>query len=106
MYLSSVRRGTVVVLDILDAVCETAWIVVGVLIAREVSDLQRLSGTLALSGKGLIRTGQALDRLSGLPFVGDDIGAAADEIIQTGKNTLATSRVTSDTVATLSPLLG
>jgi len=106
MYLSFVRRGTVVLLDLLLVAWVAAWIVVGVVIAREVNDLGRLSTTLALSGQGLVRTGEALNRLSGLPFVGDDIGAAAEEVIKTGKNTLATSRVTADTVATLSPLLG
>jgi hypothetical protein len=106
MYLSSVRRGTVVLLDILVVAWVAAWIVVGVVIAREVNDLRRLGDTLAMGGQGLVRTGEALNRLSGLPFVGEDIGAAAEEVIRTGKNTLATSKVTADTVATLSPLLG
>jgi hypothetical protein len=82
------------------------WLVVGLLVAREVDGLTDLSETVSSAGVALEEAGRALQELEGLPFVGGDVGAVGERTERAGESAQASGRSSRESVESLSVLLG
>jgi hypothetical protein len=82
-----------------------AWIVIGVQVGREVRGLSELSDTVVLAGEAIEQTGDLLDQVGRIPFLGQPVGDLADRIRQTGRSAQADARATRGDVEDLSVLL-
>src|SRR6266508_4939939 len=58
-------------LDVAVAVWVVAWIVLALLVGREVRDLRELSDTVVVAGIAVEETGDLVESLGSVPFVGD-----------------------------------
>lgn len=125
------RNRTVLMADLAVAAWAIVWIVLGVVVAREVRQLDDLSDTVVTAGQALDQTGdglrgtsdslreihRALQVLESLPVVGREIeenleGAAdtldgiAAEVEETARSAQASGRVSKESTADLSVILG
>lgn len=125
------RNRTVLMADLAVAAWAIVWIVLGVVVAREVRQLDDLSDTVVTAGQALDQTGdglrgtsdslreihRALQVLESLPIVGREIeenleGAAdtldgiAAEVEETARSAQASGRVSKESTADLSVILG
>lgn len=125
------RNRTVLMADLAVAAWAIVWIVLGVVVAREVRQLDDLSDTVVTAGEALDQTGdglrgtsdslreihRALQVLESLPIVGREIeenleGAAdtldgiAAEVEETAQSAQASGRVSKESTADLSVILG
>lgn len=125
------RNRTVLMADLAVAAWAIVWIVLGVVVAREVRQLDDLSDTVVTAGEALDQTGdglrgtsdslreihRALQVLESLPVVGREIeenleGAAdtldgiAAEVEETAQSAQASGRVSKESTADLSVILG
>jgi uncharacterized protein YoxC len=125
------RNRTVLMADLAVAAWAIVWIVLGVVVAREVRQLDDLSDTVVTAGEALDQTGdglrgtsdslreihRALQILESLPIVGREIeenleGAAATldgiaaEVEETARSAQASGRVSKESTADLSVILG
>lgn len=125
------RNRTVLMADLAVAAWAIVWIVLGVVVAREVRQLDDLSDTVVTAGEALDQTGdglrgtsdslreihRALQVLESLPIVGREIeenleGAAATldgiaaEVEETARSAQASGRVSKESTADLSVILG
>lgn len=125
------RNRTVLMADLAVAAWAIVWIVLGVVVAREVRQLDDLSDTVVTAGEALDQTGdglrgtsdslreihRALQVLESLPIVGREIeenleGAAATldgiaaEVEETAQSAQASGRVSKESTADLSVILG
>jgi len=125
------RNRTVLVADLAVAAWAVVWIVLGVVVVREVRQLDDLSDTVVTAGEALDQTGdglrgtsdslreihRALQVLESLPVVGREIeenleGAAdtlddiAAEVEETARSAQASGRVSKESTADLSVILG
>ena len=125
------RNRTVLMADLAVAAWAIVWIVLGVVVAREVRQLDDLSDTVVTAGEALDQTGdglrgtsdslreihRALQILESLPIVGREIeenleGAAdtldgiAAEVEETAQSAQASGRVSKESTADLSVILG
>jgi hypothetical protein len=93
-------------LDLALALWVLAWIGMGVAIGLSVSDLKQLTHTLVAEGHAVQGVGASLHSLSGLPFVGGEIGSTAAQIQRAGASAVASGTSSSSSVQTLAVLLG
>jgi len=83
-----------------------AWIVVGLLVAREVRGLADLSRTVTAAGYALQEAGNTLGTLEGVPFVGEDVGDVAERTERAGRSARESGRSSRESVESLATLLG
>lgn len=83
-----------------------AWIVLALLVAREVRDLRELSDTVVVAGVAVEETGDLLSSLRSVPFVGDRVAGVADRVREAGQSAQASGRDSRDSTRNLSVLLG
>ncbi len=83
-----------------------AWVIVGLLVAREVRGLTDLSRTVTAAGYALQEAGGALGSLEGVPFVGEDVGDVAERTERAGRSARESGRSSRESVESLSILLG
>ena len=83
-----------------------AWIVVGVLVSREVEGLTDLSRTVTAAGLALQEAGAALSTLEGVPFVGDDVGEVGERTERAGRSARLSGSSSRESIESLSLLLG
>jgi len=83
-----------------------AWIVVGLLVAREVRGLADLSRTVTAAGYALHEAGSTLGTLEGVPFVGEDVGDVAERTERAGRSARESGRSSRESVESLATLLG
>jgi uncharacterized protein YoxC len=125
------RNRTVLLADLAVAAWAIVWIVLGVVVAREVRQLDDLSDTVVTAGEALDQTGdglrgtsdslreihRALQVLESLPIVGreieENLQSAADtldgiaaEVEETAQSAQASGRVSKESTADLSVILG
>ena len=125
------RSRSVVVADLVVAAWSIVWIALGIVVAREVRQLNDLSETVVTAGQALDQTGdglrgtsqglrevhQALQVVESLPFVGRQIeenleGAAdslddiAREVEETARSAEASGRSSKESTDDLSVILG
>ncbi|HEV2821153.1 MAG TPA: hypothetical protein VGW11_11670 [Solirubrobacteraceae bacterium] len=95
----------ILVLDVLAVLWVAAWIFMGVRVHDEVQGLQSLSDTI-------IRTGQSIEDVGGVlrsinvPFVGDQLQRAGEEVSGVGADTQASGRQAAESAERLGMLLG
>ena len=82
-----------------------AWVVLGVQVGREVRGLTELSDTVVLAGEAIEQTGDLLEQVGRIPFLGQSVGDLADRIRETGRSAQADARATRGDVEDLSVLL-
>ena len=82
------------------------WIALAVLVAQEVRDLRQLSDTVVVAGAAVEDTGDAVDSLGTIPFVGDRLGKVADEVRVAGQSAQESGRESRSSIDDLSVLLG
>jgi hypothetical protein len=82
------------------------WIVMGVWTRHEVQTLRKLGGTVVTSGRAVKQTGDALQRLGGIPFVGGDVARVGRQVSTAGVSAQSSGRESRTAVQSLSNLLG
>jgi hypothetical protein len=82
------------------------WIVVGILVAREVRALGELSETVVVAGEALGDAGTALASLEGVPFVGEDIREVGERTERAAESAGVSGRSSRESIDSLSLLLG
>jgi hypothetical protein len=92
-------------LDVAVAVWVVAWIVLALLVGREVRDLRQLSDTVVVAGVAVEETGDLVDSLGSVPFVGGQVGEVADRVRAAGRSAQASGRDSRDSTDNLSLLL-
>lgn len=82
------------------------WILMGIWTQREVRTLRQLSTTVITSGAAVKQTGDALQGLSSIPFVGGDVGRVGRQVSAAGVDARRSGRASRTAVDNLATLLG
>lgn len=96
---------TIIVLDVIAVLWVAAWVFVGVQVHDEVKGLQSLSDTIIRTGQGVEDVGAVLRGID-VPFVGDQIQRAGEEVSGVGADTQASGQQAAESADRLSMLLG
>jgi hypothetical protein len=81
------------------------WVLTGYLVDRQVRRLGKLGDTVVLAGSSIEQTAHALDTVSGLPFVGRDVGRLASSARRTARSAVVNGRQARSDVDRLALLL-
>lgn len=100
------RPATRRLLDVFVLAWAAAWVVVGVLVARQVEGLTDLSRTVTVAGYALEEAGGALRSLDRLPLVGEDVAEVGERTERAGASARASGRSSRESIEALSLLLG
>jgi hypothetical protein len=92
-------------LDAVVLVWVAAWVVLAVLVGREVRNLRELSDTVVLAGVAVEDTGDLVASLEGVPFIGGDVGDVASRVREAGASAQESGRESRDSTEDLSVLL-
>jgi len=92
-------------LDVAVAVWIVAWVVLALLVGREVRDLRQLSDTVVVAGIAVEETGDLVESLGSVPFVGGRVGEVAGRVRAAGRSAQASGRDSRDSTENLSILL-
>jgi hypothetical protein len=98
--------GLMRLLDVAALVWVAAWVVLAVLVAREVRHLRELSDTVVVAGAAVEETGELLHSLGGVPLVGTQVEVVAERVQAAGRSAQASGRDSRDSTEGLSILLG
>lgn len=94
-------------LDLLLALWAALWIGLGIEVAREVSGLKELSGTVRTTGGAVESAGRALGTVGGsVPVIGGQLSETAREVERAGRSVVASGRSSRESIEELSVLLG
>ena len=99
-------RAFVVLLGVFVVVWTVIWILMGIWTQREVRTLRQLSTTVITSGRAVQQTGDALQGLSSIPFVGGDVGRVGRQVSAAGIDARRSGRSSRTAVDNLATLLG
>jgi hypothetical protein len=99
-------RAFVVLLGVFVVVWTVVWILMGIWTQREVRTLRQLSTTVITSGRAVQQTGDALQGLSSIPFVGGDVGRVGRQVSAAGIDARRSGRSSRTAVDNLATLLG
>jgi hypothetical protein len=92
-------------LDVAAAVWVVAWVVLALLVGREVRDLRQLSDTVVVAGVAVEETGDLVESLGSVPFIGGRVGEVAERVRTAGRSAQASGRDSRDSTENLSVLL-
>lgn len=92
-------------LDIAVLVWIAGWLVLALFVAREVRDLRELSDTVVVAGVAVEDTGDLVDSLGSVPFVGGQVGQVADRVREAGQTAQVSGRESRSSIDDLSVLL-
>jgi hypothetical protein len=92
-------------LDVAVVLWVAGWIVLAVLVGREVRNLRELSDTVVLAGVAVEDTGDLLATLDDVPFIGGRVGDVAKEVREAGASARESGRESRDSTDDLSVLL-
>jgi hypothetical protein len=92
-------------LDVAVLVWIAGWLVLALLVAREVRDLRKLSDTVVVAGVAVEDTGDLVDSLGSVPLVGGQVGQAADRVREAGRSAQVSGRESRSSIDDLSVLL-
>jgi hypothetical protein len=101
-------RSSARLIHVLDAVVVlwvVAWIVLAVLVGREVRNLRELSDTVVLAGVAVEETGDLVLSLGNVPFVGGRVEEVAERVREAGVSAQESGRESRDSTEDLSVLL-
>ena len=93
------------VLDVVVVLWVAAWIVLAVLVGREVRNLRELSDTVVLAGVAVEDTGDLVSALEDVPFVGGRVNEVAERVREAGESAQVSGRESRDSTEDLSVLL-
>jgi hypothetical protein len=82
-----------------------AWIVIGIQVGREVRGLSELSDTVVLAGVAIEQTGDLLEQLGSVPFLGESVGDLASRIRDTGRSAQESAAASRGSIGNMSVLL-
>lgn len=99
-------RAFVVLLGAFVVVWTVVWVLMGIWTQREVRTLRQLSTTVITSGAAVKQTGDALQGLSSIPFVGSDVGRVGRQVSAAGVDARRSGRSSRTAVDNLATLLG
>jgi hypothetical protein len=92
-------------LDVAVALWVVAWVVLALLVGREVRDLRQLSDTVVVAGIAVEETGNLVESLGSVPFVGGRVGEVAERVRAAGRSAQVSGRDSRDSTQDLSVLL-
>jgi hypothetical protein len=92
-------------LDVAVIVWIAGWLVLALLVAREVRDLRELSDTVVVAGVAIEDTGDVVDSLGSVPLVGGQVGQVADRVREAGRTAQVSGRESRSSIDDLSVLL-
>lgn len=92
-------------LDVVTVAWVVLWVVLALLVAREVRDLRNLSDTVVTAGVAVERTGGLVRNLGSIPFLGGQVSEVAGEVEAAGRSAQASGRDSRDSAENLSVLL-
>jgi hypothetical protein len=92
-------------LDLAFLVWSVAWVVLAVQVAIEVRGLRDLSDTVTKTGVAVRESGEALERLEGLPLVGEELRDPAERIRRAGASAVESGESSRESIRDLSILL-
>jgi len=93
------------VLDVAAVLWVALWIVLALLVGREVRNLRELSDTVVTAGVAVEQTGGLVRTLGNVPFLGSRVSGVADEVEAAGRSAQESGRDSRDSTANLSVLL-
>lgn len=99
-------RTFVTLLGLFAVAWSVVWILVGVWTRHEVLTLRQLSGTVVTSGRAVKQTGDALQGLGAIPFVGGDVARVGRQVSTAGVSAQRSGRQSRKAAQSLSNLLG
>jgi hypothetical protein len=82
------------------------WIGLGIWTGYEVNALRTLSNTVVRAGVAVRSTGDALQTVGSIPFVGDRIGDVGRDVSAAGRSAVVSGRSSRGTIDRLAVLLG
>ena len=104
--MSPPPRGLRLAIDAALAGWLIAWVVIGLVVGRDVARLRELNDTVVLAGQAIEQTGDLLDQVGRIPLLGEPVGDLADSIRRTGASARQSAADSRETVDDLSVLLG
>lgn len=93
------------VLDVAALLWVVLWIVLALLVGREVRDLRDLSDTVVQAGVAVEQTGGLVRGLGDIPFLGDRVSKVAGQVEAAGRSAQVSGRDSRDSTENLSVLL-
>jgi hypothetical protein len=93
------------VLDVAAVLWVVLWIVLALLVGREVRDLRELSDTVVTAGVAVEQTGSLVRKLDNVPFLGAQVSGVAEQVEDAGRSAQASGRDSRDSTENLSVLL-
>jgi hypothetical protein len=93
------------VLDVVAVLWVVLWIVLALLVGREVRDLRDLSDTVVTAGLAVEQTGGLVRKLDNVPFLGDQVSGVAQQVEEAGRSAQESGRDSRDSTEDLSVLL-
>ena len=93
------------VLDVVAVLWLALWIVLALLVGREVRDLRELSDTVVTAGVAVERTGGLVRKLDSVPFLGGQVSGVAEQVEEAGRSAQVSGRDSRDSTENLSVLL-
>jgi hypothetical protein len=82
------------------------WILVGIWTRHEIGTLRQLSTTVVTSGAAVQQTGDALQGLRSIPFVGGDVARIGRQVSAAGVDAKRSGRSSRTAVGNVATLLG
>jgi hypothetical protein len=82
------------------------WIGLGVYTGYEVNALRTIGDTVQKTGAAVVTSGQAIQALGSVPFVGSRVGTLGDQAVAAGRSAEISGTSTRNTVDRLAILLG
>ena len=99
-------RGFVRLLGVFVVLWTAVWILMGIWTRHEVGTLRQLSNTVITSGRAVKQTGDALQGLRAIPFVGGDVARIGRQVSAAGLDARRSGRSSRTAVDNLATLLG
>ncbi|HET9671894.1 MAG TPA: hypothetical protein VFQ40_03490 [Actinomycetota bacterium] len=103
---SRIPQRTIVAIDLVVLTWTIVWIVLGITVGTFVARLGVVGDGLQDAGRAIGRAGDAVDRLSDVPLVGEGFAAVATEVRDVGRETVADGRTVRDDIDRLAWLIG
>ena len=100
------RQSTVRLLDGAVAAWVILWVLVGLGVAREVQELNELAETVELAAGAIEETGNVLNTIADVPFIGGGVAELAERIERTGISARRSAAESRASVRSLSRVLG
>lgn len=96
---------TVRTLDVVIVAYLVVWVVLGLVLGRDIARQVDLADQVVRVGATLRVSGEGFEALSAIPFVGSDIGAVAGRVVEAGTEVEESGRRSADAIREMSVLV-